>query len=117
MANSRSLVGQTLNCGVEVKITRDEPEGKGSTDPAARRILLENYFLPGDLKQQIERFVEHYNYQRYHESLNNLTPADGYFGRGQSILAKRERIKRKTIAKRRLPCLASAQVGQMRLIE
>jgi len=66
------------------------------------RILLENYFLPGDLERQIEAFVDHYNHQRYHESLNNLTPADVYFGRGQSILAKRERIKKRTIAKRRL---------------
>ena len=66
------------------------------------RILLENYFLPGDLEKQIETFVDHYNHQRYHESLKNLTPADVYFGRGQSIIAKRERIKRKTIAKRRL---------------
>jgi putative transposase len=66
------------------------------------RILLENYFLPGDLDQQIEAFVDHYNHQRYHESLKNLTPADVYFGRGQSILAKRERIKKRTIAKRRL---------------
>ncbi len=67
-----------------------------------KRILLENYFLPGDLEKQIERFVDHYDHQRYHESLKNLTPADVYFGRGQSILAKRERIKQKTIAKRRL---------------
>ncbi|MCH8866356.1 MAG: transposase family protein, partial [Proteobacteria bacterium] len=66
------------------------------------RILLENYFLPGDLEKQIEAFVDHYNHQRYHESLKNLTPADVYFGRGQSILAKRERIKKRTIAKRRL---------------
>ena len=66
------------------------------------RILLENYFLPGDLEKQIETFVEYYNHQRYHESLKNLTPADVYFGRGQSILAKRERIKKRTIAKRRL---------------
>ena len=56
------------------------------------RILLENYFLPGDLEQQIEAFVEHYNHQRYHESLKNLTPADVCFGRGQSILANRDRI-------------------------
>ena len=39
------------------------------------RILLENYFLPGDLEHQIEAFVEHYNHQRYHESLNNVTPS------------------------------------------
>ncbi len=40
------------------------------------RILLENYYLPGDLRQQIDAFVEHYNHKRYHESLQNLTPAD-----------------------------------------
>ena len=45
------------------------------------RILLENYFLPGDLELQIETFVEHYNHERYHESLKNVTPADVYFGR------------------------------------
>ena len=33
------------------------------------RILLENYYLPGDLETQIEAFVGHYNYHRYHESL------------------------------------------------
>jgi transposase InsO family protein len=66
------------------------------------RILLENYYLPGDLKAQIERFVEHYNHHRYHESLNNLTPADVYFGRGQTILLERERIKRRTFEQRRL---------------
>jgi transposase InsO family protein/transposase-like protein len=66
------------------------------------RILLENYYLPGDLEAQIDEFVGHYNHQRYHESLKNLTPADVYFGRGQTILLKRERIKRKTIEHRRL---------------
>ena len=66
------------------------------------RILLENYFLPGDLKGQIGKFISHYNHRRYHESLQNLTPADVYFGRGQSILQQRERIKRNTINQRRL---------------
>ena len=66
------------------------------------RILLENYYLPGDLRQKIDAFVEHYNHRRYHESLQNLTPADVYFGRGQTILQQRERIKRKTIETRRL---------------
>ena len=66
------------------------------------RILLENYFLPGDLEAQIEAFVEHYNHQRYHESLNNVTPADAYFGRTPAIIKRRETIKRKTIEHRRL---------------
>ena len=66
------------------------------------RILLENYFLPGDLKAQIGKFISHYNHKRYHESLQNLTPADVYFGRGQSILEQRERIKQNTINERRL---------------
>jgi putative transposase len=66
------------------------------------RILLENYYLPGDLEAQIEAFVADYNHRRYHESVGNLTPADVYFGRGQTILLQRERIKRQTIAQRRL---------------
>src|SRR5262249_59433426 len=66
------------------------------------RILLEHYFLPGDLEAQIAAFVDDYNCRRYHESIDNLTPADVYFGRGPNILAERERIKRQTIANRRL---------------
>ena len=66
------------------------------------RILLENYYLPGDLEAQINAFVDHYNHQRYHEAIGNLTPADVYFGRGKTILLERERIKRQTIQSRRL---------------
>jgi putative transposase len=66
------------------------------------RILLENYFLPGDLERQIGAFVEHYNHHRYHESLGNLTPADVYFGRDQAVIERRIRIKEMTIRNRRL---------------
>ena len=66
------------------------------------RILLENYYLPGDLEAQINAFVDHYNNHRYHEAIGNLTPADVYFGRGNTILLERERIKRQTIQSRRL---------------
>jgi transposase InsO family protein len=52
------------------------------------RILLENYYLPGDLEAEIGAFITHYNHLRYHESLGNLTPADVYFERGQTIHGK-----------------------------
>jgi putative transposase len=58
--------------------------------------------LPGDLEPQIAHFVDHYNHCHYHESLQNLTPADVYFGRRQTILLVRERIKRDTIKQRGL---------------
>ena len=66
------------------------------------RVLLENYFLPGDLERRIGAFVDHYNHRRYHESIGNLTPADVYLGRGAAILERREAIKRKSIEHRRL---------------
>ena len=73
------------------------------------RVLLEHYYLPGELEAQIRAFIEHYNHHRYHESLNNVTPADVYFGRAQTIIEQRERIKRKTIENRRLqPCKIAA---------
>ena len=55
------------------------------------RILLENYYLPGDLENQISAFVDHYNNQRYHESIGNVTPADAYFGRHTAIIEKRKK--------------------------
>ena len=65
------------------------------------QILLENYYLPGDLEQRIGQFVDYYNHERYHESLSNLTPADVYYGRGQQVLDRREQIKLNTLAMRR----------------
>ncbi len=66
------------------------------------RVLLESYYLPGDLERKIGTFVEYYNNQRYHESLDNVTPADVYFGRDKSIIRERKKIKRNTINQRRL---------------
>ena len=67
------------------------------------RILLDNYYLPGDLERQIDAFVEHYNHVRYHESIDNLTPGRRLLRtEAETILAERQRIKRATIANRRL---------------
>ena len=65
------------------------------------QILLNNYYLPGELHEHIQRFVAYYNHERYHESLDNLTPADVYYGRGQLILEERALIKQNTLAQRR----------------
>ena len=65
------------------------------------QILLEHYYFPSELEAAIKRFVDHYNNERYHESLNNLTPADVYYGRGESILERRQQIKLNTLAMRR----------------
>jgi len=51
---------------------------------------------------RIGNFVAYYNHLRYHESIANLTPADVYFGRSQTILLEREGTKRHTIESRRL---------------
>ena len=65
------------------------------------RILLEHYYLPGELERQINEFVNHYNERRYHESLNNLTPQDVWLGRGRSILDHRRKIKEETLQLRK----------------
>jgi putative transposase len=65
-------------------------------------VNLQNYFLPGTLETEITHFVEYYNHQRYHESLDNLTPADVYAGRAQEVLKQRDEIKRRTLRQRRV---------------
>ena len=59
------------------------------------------YYLPGELEELLQRFVSYYNHERYHESLNNLTPAYVFYGRGEEILSQRELIKQNTLAMRR----------------
>ena len=75
------------------------------------QILLENYYVPGELEERIRQFVDYYNHQRYHESLNNLTPADVFYNRGQSILSEREKIKRRTLALRRQMFYANKSIN------
>ena len=65
-------------------------------------INLHNHYLPGELKKEIEAFVEYYNNRRYHESLDNLTPADVYFGRENEVISWRNKIKQNTMKIRRL---------------
>jgi len=64
-------------------------------------LLLENYYSPPELEHQVGLFVEHNNDNRYHEALNNVTPADVYYGRDGQVLQKRAHVKRKTLLMRR----------------
>ena len=64
-------------------------------------VRLQNYYFPSELELQIERFVEFYNNNRYHESLNNVTPSDVYFGKDKKIIERRQKIKRKTLLLRK----------------
>ena len=63
--------------------------------------MLNNYYLLCELQEHLQRLVSYYNYERYHESLKNLTPADVFYGRGEEIVEQREMIKRNTLAMRK----------------
>jgi NAD(P)-dependent dehydrogenase (short-subunit alcohol dehydrogenase family) len=64
-------------------------------------VKLEHYYSPWELQRSIGRFVAHCNHYRLHEALQNVTPADVYFGRQATILSRRERIKRATLKRGR----------------
>ncbi len=64
-------------------------------------ILLDNYYSPEKLTEQIGRWVEYYNNYRYHESLENVTPRDRYYGKDGEILKQRKITKLKTMKLRR----------------
>jgi transposase InsO family protein len=64
-------------------------------------VKLQNYYVPWELEREIEQFVRWYNQERYHESLDNLTPADVYLGRGRQIQTARQLLKAQTLRRRR----------------
>jgi putative transposase len=64
-------------------------------------LLLDIYYTPEQLSEKIEEWVEYYNNHRYHEAINNATPADRYFGRENDILKYRKKTKEKTLKLRK----------------
>ena len=71
-------------------------------------VKLENYYYPWQLEKAIAAWVQHYNHERYHESLDNVTPADMYQGRRDDILAQRAIIKSRTMMQRKVQNLRLA---------
>jgi len=64
-------------------------------------VKLQNYYLSEELEREIARFVDYYNNERVHESLDNVTPADVYLGRHRKILEARQLVKMQTLRRRR----------------
>jgi putative transposase len=60
-------------------------------------VKLDLYYSPSELEQAIASFVRYYNECRYHEALDNVTPADMYFGRYTQVITQRKRIKQQTL--------------------
>lgn len=72
-------------------------------------VKLNTFFFPWELEQAVADFVAYYNTERYHESLDNLTPADVFFGRAEEVLTRREMIKQQTLLERRRLNLRAVQ--------
>jgi hypothetical protein len=64
--------------------------------------------LSSELQEHLQRFVNYYNHERYHESLDNVTPADVYYGRRNDILDQRAIIKSRTLIQRKVQNLQLA---------
>ena len=72
-------------------------------------VKLENYYYPWQLEKAIADWVQHYNHERYHESLDNVTPSDVYQGRSDDILDQRAIIKSRTMMRRKVQNLRLAR--------
>jgi putative transposase len=69
-------------------------------------VKLQHYYFPWELEAALRDFVAYYNNERYHEAIENVTPADVYFGRQYEVLTERSKIKRKTMERRKKDYLA-----------
>jgi hypothetical protein len=59
------------------------------------------YTASSALREAVAGFVHFYNHRRYHEALANVTPADVYYARRETIFARRKDVKQCTIEERR----------------
>jgi len=64
-------------------------------------IKLDVYHSPAELEAALKQFVQYYNYDRYHEAIDNVTPAQKYYGKANKVLERRKKIKQETIKKRK----------------
>ena len=83
----------------------NHPQTQGKIERYHRSIKnvvkLHHYYSLSDLKKAIDEYIEYYNNERYHESLNNCTPASVYNGTNKIILEQRRLLKQKSMKQRR----------------
>jgi putative transposase len=95
-----------LNKGVKPihgKVNHPQTQGKIERYHRTMKniVKLNHYYCPDELIDAVSGFVNYYNHNRYHESLDNVTPADVYFGKKEQILRRREKIKIRNMKMRR----------------
>lgn len=102
-AEFKSFVSNELNDHVRGAPYHPQTQGKIERYHRTMKnvVKLENYYFPEDLKRQLQSFVEYYNNERYHESLENVRPVDVYIGNKTTILEQRKSIKKETLKTRR----------------
>jgi hypothetical protein len=72
----------------------------------------QHYYFSEELKGALKDFtrklhlLSYYDNERYHESLDNVAPADVHFGRQYAVLSERSKIKRRTMERRKKEYLA-----------
>ena len=65
-------------------------------------VKLENNYYLWELEKALADWVIHYSHERYHESLDNVTPADVYVGRRNDILYQWAVVKSRTMPRRKV---------------
>jgi putative transposase len=64
------------------------------------RLNLLVFTSPEALGAAMAEFIDFYKYQRYHQGIGNVTPADVYFGRREEILKRSKEQKQETLERR-----------------